>query len=125
MSVVSFTAVSADLAPGSQIRPDCVLVDDDSLVHMTWTVSAAESDKKLMLFSQVEELFKALPHIDRTTPIYLDSNLGGGIRGEDIAIALRSEGFGEIFIATGYSHDSLSALPDGVRVVGKEPPWQK
>jgi hypothetical protein len=46
----------------------------------------------------------------------------GGVKGEDIAVALRERGFSNITMTTGHAPDRFAALP-WLKVIGKEPPW--
>ena len=103
-----------------------VLVDDDILVRMTWEISAQMNGKKLIVFASPTEFFEELKRFDLYTPIYIDANLGDGIRGEDFARQLRALGFTELYLATGYDSSyfsGASGLFNGI--VGKEPPWVK
>jgi FixJ family two-component response regulator len=101
-----------------------VLVDDDALVRMSWKLIAKNKKLEFLAFEKPDELMKVIAEVPKDTPIYLDSNLGGGIRGEQVAVELHQLGFTELFIATGYEREQLSNIPSWIRgVVGKEPPW--
>ena len=115
---------SSDPSNHALLRPDCVLVDDDSLIHLMWKVAASERGKDVLFFSSITELFAITPALDRNTPIYVDANLGNGVRGEDVVAVLVQTGFRSVFLATGYTSEDLGALPANVQVVGKEPPWK-
>jgi hypothetical protein len=54
--------------------------------------------------------------------IYIDSDLGGGIKGEDIARQLKDLGFADITLETGHPPENFKHLP-WLKVAGKEPPW--
>ena len=70
-----------------------------------------------------KEFLAAVEHLPKDTPIYLDSRLAKGLRGEDIARDLHAKGFSNLFLATGHSPESLPPLPWIKKIVGKEPPW--
>ena len=102
---------------------DAVLVDDDPLVRMSWKMVAQQKGKSILLCNSVDDFREKMAELDRSTPIYLDSNLGGGLRGEEFAIELAQEGFTEVFLATGYRTSDFEGLPGVKAVVGKDPPF--
>jgi hypothetical protein len=114
---------------------DAVLVDDDPLVRMSWKMVAQQKGKVILLCASVEDARLQLESVDRSVSIYLDSNLGSGMRGEEFALELSQKGFTEVFLATGYRSgfftgassevgDSSPRLPQGVKgVIGKDPPF--
>ncbi len=102
---------------------DAILIDDDPLVQMTWEFAAKQAQKNVMVFRTIAEFEAALSTLDLSTPIYLDSSLGPGIRGEIYARELHAKGFSEIYLATGYSPDQFPAMPWIREVVGKSPPF--
>jgi anti-sigma regulatory factor (Ser/Thr protein kinase) len=109
-------------------QPDAVLVDDDSLVHSTWTLAARSLKKSFLGFKSREELLSQLASIAHTTPIYIDSNLGSSVKGEELILKLSQLGYQRLFLATGYDahlfeHLKTVAGFQGVR--DKMPPWVK
>jgi hypothetical protein len=107
------------------MRPDCVLVDDDLLVHLIWKSAADSAGRTLLAFESAEELESQLDLIDRSAPLYIDSNLGDGDRGEDLARRYHDEGFSTIWLATGSSPEDFamaSEMPWLKGIVGKSPP---
>ena len=72
-------------------------------------------------FGSAEEFLAAAREIDLETPLYIDVNLGTGIKGQDFALEAARIGFTNIFLATGYDVQDV-ARPDCVTaVVGKDP----
>lgn len=106
------------------MRPDAVLIDDDHLVHSVWKVAARTSGKTLGAFSTPREFLAMVGQMDKTTPIYVDSNLGEGVRGEDFAKELHAQGFRNLYLATGRQRESLPVMPWIKEVVGKKAPWE-
>jgi FixJ family two-component response regulator len=98
--------------------PDAVLIDDDPLVRMTWSMSARDNDKAVLVYEDTSDYLTSLTQIDHSTPIYVDSNLSDGLKGEFIAKKIYDQGFKNIFIATGYSQNHFEKMP-----WIKEPPW--
>lgn len=104
---------------------DVILLDDDPLVHLTWKLSARRVGASLRSFENTHSLFKALQEESlRAKAVYIDSHLGKGIRGEDVARELWEEGFKEIYLTTGYSSDYfVKSMPWIKAILGKEPIW--
>ena len=59
----------------------------------------------------------------KETKIYIDSELGKNIKGEDIAKELNTKGFNNIYIETGHPKEQFAHLKFIKEVIGKEPPW--
>jgi hypothetical protein len=53
--------------------------------------------------------------------VYIDSNLGNKVRGENVAKELADLGFQELYIATGYSAENFSHVTWVKGIVGKDP----
>jgi hypothetical protein len=102
---------------------DAILIDDDSLVHAMWSYAAKTMNKSVDLHFNVDSFLAKANEIDPRTPIYIDSNLGCGIRGEAVAQDLYRIGFREIYLATGHSADDFEPMEWIKGIVGKEPAW--
>ena len=100
-----------------------LLLDDDMLVHMNWKLAAKAAGAEFKAYKTPEELRAATDGLQRDTLIFIDSDLGDGIKGENIAKELHDRGFTDIAMATGHRHDKFSHLP-WLKVHGKEPPWE-
>ncbi|MGK5082403.1 HAMP domain-containing sensor histidine kinase [Bdellovibrionota bacterium FG-1] len=104
-------------------RPDYVLIDDDSLVHMTWKYAAKKDGKNVRHFTAPDEFFAFAPRLHKNTPIYVDSMLGGGVKGEEIAIKMVNIGFTEIWLCTGLPPQNYKQMTYLKGCVSKDPPW--
>ncbi len=100
-----------------------ILIDDEQITQMNWESAARESGKHLKLFSSPGTFFPVAKHLSKKTPIYIDSHLGGNVRGELVAKDIYSMGFHEIHLTTGYSADDFTDMPWLKGVRGKQPPW--
>jgi FixJ family two-component response regulator len=100
-----------------------VLIDDDELVRLTWKMSAREHAQEFKSFGNIADFLQQRSQFDFSTLIYLDSNLGNGVKGEDVAHDLYSMGYRELYLATGYDPSSFGDLPWIKRIVGKDPPF--
>lgn len=105
------------------LQPDAVLIDDDHLVHANWKMAARTSGKTLDAFLTPREFLAIVGRLDKRTPIYLDSKLGDGVRGEDFAKELHAQGFRNLYLATGRRQDDLPTMAWIKEVVGKKAPW--
>ena len=101
---------------------DAVLLDDDQLITSTWTLTALENNKNFISFNEPESFFAALTNIDRSTPVFIDSNLSKNIKGQDLIPRLKALNFEKIFLATGYNPEYFAEIYSLTGVVGKTPP---
>ncbi len=100
-----------------------VLIDDDPLVRMNWAVAAKRAGKALKTYPDPASFIKDAGDCARDTPIYIDSDLGEGAKGEEAAKELLALGFTELRLATGHDPASFPPLPHIKGIQGKEPPW--
>lgn len=100
-----------------------VLIDDDAMVHMNWEDAAERAGVELKAFKTPAEFLANLAAFSKDTPIYIDSELGDDIKGEEIAADLKEKGFTNLRLATGHPPENFSRLP-WLKVVGKESPWR-
>lgn len=101
-----------------------IVIDDDSLVHMTWQFAAKKLGKEILLFFDPREFIKIAAQVDANSPVYIDSSLTGGQRGEVVAKEIYDLGFHNISIISGYepSHfPPLSQMPWVKAILGKDP----
>jgi len=101
---------------------EVVLIDDDELVLMNWQISAKKKGIKLIKYKNSKDFYKDIDKIDKETPIYIDSELEEGQKGEDIAKDLREKGFKKIILETGHQSERFKDI-SWLKIVGKEPPF--
>lgn len=99
-----------------------VLLDDDALTHMTWEMAAEAHGVGLRAFTKPDEFFAALGTFPKDIPLYIDSDLGENMKGEDIAAQLKEKGFTNICLATAHTPEKFAHLP-WLKVITKAPPW--
>lgn len=103
---------------------DGYLLDDDDLSRKVWKTAAKRAGVSLQVFSRPEDLIEALNEATPESPIYLDSDLENGVKGEDIARELFRRGFREIYLVTGFPKEHFKEpMPYVKAILGKEPIW--
>jgi two-component sensor histidine kinase len=93
---------------------DFILIDDSKIRRLNSKKRADLKGKKLAIFKDVTEFLSSsfLPSINRTTPIYLDSDLGEHQPGEILAKTLFYEvGFKNIILYTAGNLEELRSKP--------------
>jgi signal transduction histidine kinase len=113
--------IALPAVPGRAVR-FAALLDDDPLVHLNWKLAAKAAGAELKAFKNPEDFYSAAGSLPKDSPIYIDSELGGEVKGEDIAKDLREKGFTDLTLATGHAPAGFSHLP-WLKVTGKEPPF--
>jgi hypothetical protein len=104
------------------VEADAIFIDDDALIRQAWQMRAKDSGKRLQLYESAEAFRKIRAHVPRTIPIFIDSSLGDGVKGEEFAKELYGEGFRELYLSTGYPASFFGAMPWLKGVIGKDPP---
>lgn len=104
-------------------KPDAIIIDDDRLVHLTWTSMAKAKGKAVRTFQTPNAFFEEEARFDRETPLYVDASLGDNIRGEEISRQASHHGFKNIYLATGHDPREFDPMPWLKGIVKKQPPW--
>jgi signal transduction histidine kinase len=100
---------------------DVCLLDNDELVHSCWKMSAELKDKTFIGFINHLDFLEYSPCLDRATKIFIDSNLGNGINGEEISKRIFDLGFKNIYLCTGYQASQFPPMPWIREIIGKDP----
>ncbi|MBG59274.1 MAG: hypothetical protein CMJ16_02330 [Peredibacter sp.] len=102
-------------------KKDIVLIDDDELVHMNWKRTLARKGIKAHTFFSVDDFLRESPSYSFETPIYIDSNLGEGLKGEFLSESIADKGFIDLHIQTGCD-SSIFTKPEWIKSIkGKSP----
>jgi FixJ family two-component response regulator len=105
-----------------KIKPDCILIDDDQLVHLGWKMSAKSAGRSILCFSNANEFFHSAEKLDKNTFIYVDVQLANEVSGVEIAKKVFKKGFINIFLTTGFDSERFEHLKFLKGVVGKSFP---
>lgn len=117
------TEQAINLTPITKNSIEYILIDDDEMIHKTWQIKARVGKKKIATFYSYQDFLKEADDFDRGVPVYIDSDLGDGIKGELVAKEIHEQGFKQIYLATGHSKDDFVELPWIFAIVGKKPPF--
>ncbi len=96
-----------------------VFIDDDYLIHMSWQMDAKKNNIKIDCYFSIDEFLENQLKYNRSTPIFIDSNLKNGIKGEIESEKIALLGFQNIYLATGYSPEDLDKPEWIKKIVGK------
>jgi signal transduction histidine kinase len=104
---------------------DAVYLDDDKYLRWGWESSSKNNGIRLLALANPDELNNHLHQISKSTPIYIDRELGDDFpKGEVVAQELFAKGFNNLFLATGYDKDHFPKMDFIKDVIGKDAPWQ-
>ncbi|MBI4405619.1 MAG: hypothetical protein HY537_15770 [Deltaproteobacteria bacterium] len=106
----------------AQKLPAAILIDDDVWIREAWKLKARERGRVIHVYATPDEFLQDVSGISNETPIFIDSNLGDGIRGEKLAEDLDNKGYHNIYLATGDEPDDFPPMAFIKGIVGKEPP---
>lgn len=84
-------------------------------------MSANSQNKKFIGFYNPGDFLFAAARFHLDTKIFVDSNLGNSIKGEDLSKIVFELGFKNIYLCTGYQASQFSDMPWIREVIGKEP----
>jgi signal transduction histidine kinase len=105
---------------------DAVYLDDDKLIRWGWESTSRKKGIKLLSVGSPGELNGYLHEINKSTPIYIDRELGKEFpKGEVVAKSLFEQGFQNLYLATGYDKDYFPKMDWIKDVIGKEAPWEE
>lgn len=98
---------SSDTLGSQNLKFPIVLVDDDRLVHLNWKSHCKKNGLDFHGFYSIEAFLGDSSSFDKASRIYIDSNLGDGIKGEIESEKIFALGFLNLYLATGYHKDSI------------------
>lgn len=80
---------------------EIILIDDDRFTQLNWKKAASDKGIKLSIYNTVNSFIIDSSKFQNNTPVYVDSNLGDGLKGEVLSKQIFDLGFKNIFLATG------------------------
>jgi hypothetical protein len=100
-----------------------ILIDNDKLIHLGWKLRANKTGLRFCSFFSVEEFLREKLSTEAVKDIYIDSDLGNGVKGEDDARHIYELGYQNITLTTGYIDFDKSKYPWLKEVISKTPPF--
>jgi signal transduction histidine kinase len=116
--------IAAPAAAGIPGTPPAraVLLDDSNIIQMTWEMAAQEHGAELLGYTDPARFLADLGTFPKDMSIYIDSELGDNIKGENLAADLKEKGFTNLCLATAHPPERFAHLA-WLRVISKTPPW--
>lgn len=105
---------------------EVIYIEDDKYLRMGWEKEAKKAGVNLIAIESPEKFIEIENQLcKQSSKIYIDQNYDdlSPIKGIDFAKELHEKGYENLYLATGYSSDSLNC-PDWLEVTGKESPWE-
>lgn len=99
------------------------LIDDDKYIRHSWIGLAEKYSFEIKAFSDFNGFLSEQDKLDRNTEVFVDSNLGNNIRGEDIISDIKNLGFRIVNIQTGYNESEVKFVEGLNNIVTKEFPY--
>jgi signal transduction histidine kinase len=98
-----------------------VLIDDDDLIHLLWSMEASKAGIDLTTFYSIDEFILHRDTFDCNTKFFIDSNLGEGLRGDIESEKIYKLGYKNLVLATGYSVNEIDKPVWIKEIIGKRP----
>ncbi|MBY0545055.1 MAG: HAMP domain-containing histidine kinase [Gammaproteobacteria bacterium] len=105
------------------IKIDLIFLDNDSLITNTWELSCELKNINIKTFNDVDLFLQEIIDYSIETPLYIDSELNDGIKGEEIARDLYMMGYRNLYLVTGKPHDNFPNLYWINAISGKNCPY--
>lgn len=115
------TAIPISQAPINQRPVDFVLIDDEKVVRLMWRDYAERHGTRLITLRASNHFFRIARTLSPNITVFIDSDLGNGIRGEKVAEKIYAMGFKNIILATGHGPKDFKSMPWIKAVVDKRP----
>ena len=84
-------------------------------------MDAKEKNKKFLGFYRPVDFIERADEFDLNSKIFVDSNLGNGVKGEEVSKQIYNLGFKNIYICTGYQASEFPEMPWVKDIIGKDP----
>lgn len=112
-----------DVLPKMTSASEIVFIDDYALLTEIWKESAENAGKSINVFTNPNDFIGNLNAYSKDTLIYIDSDLGDNLKGENVAKTLHEQNYRNIILTTGYPKENFKHVTWVKDVVEKNPPW--
>jgi signal transduction histidine kinase/FixJ family two-component response regulator len=106
-SLVNYVKVLNDLQVTTDVVFSVILIDDDRLIHLNWKMFCKKNQIGFKGFMSIAEFLAASLTLDKSSTIFIDSNLSDGVKGEIESEKIFKLGFFNLYLATGYEKNSI------------------
>lgn len=117
------TEITITLPQRITSSPLTILIDNDELVRLTWERVAKKHDIPFNSISDLKDLKKLQDLLTIETIFYIDSELDGGQKGENIARYLYESGYKNLYLTTGHNQNHFKQNKIFKGIIDKTPPW--
>jgi len=102
---------------------DLVFLDDIQAVTLAWEIRAEKVGREVATFNNAEAFTAFVKTCPHNINIYVDVDLGGNKKGQDVAKVLYELGYKNIYLTTGHDPSLFSDIDWIKGVIDKNPPF--
>ncbi len=104
-------------------QPNLIYIDDNEQLTDAWRSRSEIIGREIATFNSIDIFLRFAYYFCKNVAIYIDSDLGSVIKGENFAKQLYEDGFTEIYLTTGYPKSRFNECFWVKDIVGKIPPF--
>ncbi len=102
---------------------DLIILDDNPSLTDAWVLHGEKVGKQVKAYNTILTLRAEIMSYNKDTPIYIDSNLGCNLSGQDLAKELYEQGFINLYLCTGFPPNHFNEMYWIKDILGKEAPF--
>lgn len=103
------------------LNKNIILIDDDKFIRLNWTLYFQNKGIIIKSYTNIDDFLNESQLIDKSSLIYIDSNLGNNVKGEIESEKIYLLGFINIYLSTGYDKNNIEKPYWIKRVCSKNP----
>ncbi len=111
------------IAPIKRPNVDVIILDDNSSLTDAWILHGEKVGKQVRAYNNIQTLRSEIMSYKKDIPIYIDSDLGCNLSGQELAKELYEQGFGNLYLCTGFPANSFNEMYWIKDILGKEAPF--
>lgn len=104
-------------------KPNYIFIDDEPALTNTWKQAGNKLGIQVACFNTISGFVKVIGCYDKSTPVYIDSDLNDTMSGEAFAKTLYEQGYTDIYLSTGFNKNQFSDMYWIKKIVSKTPPF--
>lgn len=102
---------------------DLIFIDDNSCLTDAWVFHGEKVGKRVKAFNDIPTLRSEIRSYKKEIPIYIDSDLGSNLSGQELAKELFEKGFVNLYLCTGFPANHFDEMYWIKAILGKEAPF--